>query len=270
MTGTPGENGWYRSDVTVTWTVAEAESPATLQTSGCDPTAITSETSGTTVTCEATSAGGSASQSVTIRRDATAPTVTIEAPAATTYTEGQAVAAGYDCDDGGSGIGACTGPVASGAAIDTATAGARTFTVTASDRAGNTSSRSVDYTVAAPPPPPPPAPPPPLPPPSPSPSSPALDRAAPTIAIVGVRGQGRSCTRRDFRARVRIRDGSALGYARLALDGRRKLNTRNKRFSVRIRASRLRSGRHRITVAARDSAGNRGMRSVRFTRCAMP
>jgi hypothetical protein len=67
---------------------------------------------------------------------------------------------------------------------------------------------------------------------------------------------------------VRIRDRSALRYARLALDGRRKLNTRSKSFSVRIRASRLRSGRHRITVAARDSAGNRRVRSVRFTRCA--
>jgi hypothetical protein len=86
--------------------------------------------------------------------------------------------------------------------------------------------------------------------------------------IAGVRGRGRSCTRRDFRARVRIRDRSALSYARLTLDGRRKLNTRRKSFGVRIRASRLRSGRHRITVAARDSAGNRRVRSVRFTRCA--
>jgi Tol biopolymer transport system component len=120
------------------------------------------------------------------------------------------------------------------------------------------------------PPPPSPAPPPPAPPAQPPPSPPAADRTAPTIAIAGVRGKGRSCTRRDFSARVRIRDRSALSYARLALDGRSKLNTRSKSFSVRIRAARLRSGRHRITVAARDSAGNRRVHSVRFTRCARP
>jgi hypothetical protein len=54
------------------------------------------------------------------------------------------------------------------------------------------------------------------------------------------------------------------------LDDRRRLNTTRKNFRVQIRASRLRSGRHRITVTAQDSAGNRGARSVRFTRCARP
>ena len=152
MTGTPGENGWYRSDVTVTWTVEEPESPATLQTSGCEQTTIAGDTGGTTLTCEATSAGGNASDSVTIRRDASAPSIAIEAPTATTYDQDQAVAAVYGCSDGSSGVGACTGPMASGAPIDTAIAGAKTFTVTASDHAGNTNSRSVDYTVAAPPP----------------------------------------------------------------------------------------------------------------------
>jgi uncharacterized delta-60 repeat protein len=123
--------------------------------------------------------------------------------------------------------------------------------------------------AASSPPPPSPPPPPPSPPP-PAPPPPVRDRTAPTISIAGVRGRGKSCTVRDFRTRVRIRDRSRLSYARLFLDGRRRLNTTRKTFSVRIRASRLRSGRHRITVTARDRAGNRRARSVRFTRCARP
>jgi Tol biopolymer transport system component len=121
-----------------------------------------------------------------------------------------------------------------------------------------------------PPPPPPelaPAPPPP-PPSSPPPHTTAGDATPPTISIAGVRGRSGSCTARDFRVRVRIRDGSRLHYSRLFLDGRRKLSTRRKIFSVWIRASRLRSGRHRITVTARDTAGNRRARSLRFSRCA--
>ena len=145
VTGTAGEDGWYRSDVTVSWTVEEPESLPTLQTSGCEETSLTTDTAATTLTCEATSAGGSASPSVTIKRDTQAPTVTIEAPTATTYPQGQAVAAGYDCNDGGSGVGACAGPVANGAPIDTASAAAKTFTVTASDRAGNKQPRSLQY-----------------------------------------------------------------------------------------------------------------------------
>lgn len=76
--GTLGNNGWYVSDVTVTWTVTDSESAIT-STSGCDSTTITTDTSGTTLTCTATSAGGTASQSVTIKRDATPPSVTISA-----------------------------------------------------------------------------------------------------------------------------------------------------------------------------------------------
>jgi Glycine rich protein len=87
-----------------------------------------------------------------IKVDKLAPAITIEGPTAGGYSYGQAVAAAYGCDDGGSGLASCAGPVAAGQQIDTATAGAHTFTITATDRAGNTSSRTVDYTVASPPP----------------------------------------------------------------------------------------------------------------------
>ncbi len=68
-------NGWHSSDVTVSWTVTDGES-AISSSSGCDTTILTAETAGTTLTCTATSDGGTSSDSVTIKIDKTAPVVT--------------------------------------------------------------------------------------------------------------------------------------------------------------------------------------------------
>jgi hypothetical protein len=80
--------------------------------------------------------------------DTTPPTITITTPSATAYVLRQAVAADYSCSDTGSGVATCVGPVANGSNIDTAAIGAKTFTVNASDVAGNTSSKTVNYNVA--------------------------------------------------------------------------------------------------------------------------
>jgi PKD repeat protein len=74
VVGTLGANGWYVSDVTVSWSVVDNESAITTQ-SGCTITSITTDTAGTTLSCSAASAGGTSSQAVTINRDATAPTI---------------------------------------------------------------------------------------------------------------------------------------------------------------------------------------------------
>jgi alpha-tubulin suppressor-like RCC1 family protein len=73
VTGTLGNNGWYRSNVTVTWTITDPESSISSVT-GCSTTNITTETTGTVLTCSATnSAGLTASASVTIKMDKTPP-----------------------------------------------------------------------------------------------------------------------------------------------------------------------------------------------------
>ena len=74
--GSPdGNDDWYKSNVALVWTVTEAESPGSLVKTGCVNQNITTDQAATTYSCSATSTGGSASAvSVTIKRDATAPT----------------------------------------------------------------------------------------------------------------------------------------------------------------------------------------------------
>jgi hypothetical protein len=80
--GPLGNNDWYVGNVTVSWQVSDAESAISSHT-GCTESQVTDDTAGITFTCSATSAGGNTSQSVTIKRDATAPAVSAtRAPAA--------------------------------------------------------------------------------------------------------------------------------------------------------------------------------------------
>jgi hypothetical protein len=67
-----GDNGWYRGRVDVSWAV---DGPSITGESGCEPVTIDADTTGTTLTCTATNEAGTASDSVTIKRDATPPTI---------------------------------------------------------------------------------------------------------------------------------------------------------------------------------------------------
>jgi hypothetical protein len=79
VAGVPGNNGWYRSDVTVNWAIGEM--PGSIQsTTGCESSAVTRDTEGDTFTCSVTSGGGTTTRSVTVKRDATPPELTFGAP----------------------------------------------------------------------------------------------------------------------------------------------------------------------------------------------
>ena len=75
VTGTLGANGWYVGNVTVSWNVSDPESAFT--TAGCATTIVEKDTAGTTFTCIATSLGGTTTAHVTVKRDATAPVLTV-------------------------------------------------------------------------------------------------------------------------------------------------------------------------------------------------
>lgn len=90
-----------------------------------------------------------------------------------------------------------------------------------------------------------------------------LDRTRPRIRLSGVPSRKR-CARASFRAGVRVADHSGLRRIAVYLDGRLIRNTRRTRFGVRVRTRR---GHHRLTVLARDGAGNRARSSRVFRRC---
>ena len=149
VSGTLGNDGWYISDVTVTWTVTDPDSAIT-QTTGCDPTTVTSDTSGQIVTCSATSAGGTDSAQATVKRDTTPPIITINVPADGAAVDlNDAIAADWTAQDPnpGSGVDYAIGSTDDGSPIDTATLGAKTLTVNASDNAGNSTSLTHNYSV---------------------------------------------------------------------------------------------------------------------------
>jgi hypothetical protein len=146
--GTEGSNGWYVSDVDVSWIVTDPESQLTFRSEACDlTTTITEDTivEGQIVTCEATSDGGNATESITIKRDATNPNIdwSSEISDGDEVEEGQ-VPSEPTCDasDTQSGMdGECE---VTGYSTEV---GEHTITIAATDIAGNEVTETISSTV---------------------------------------------------------------------------------------------------------------------------
>ncbi|MCH8088914.1 MAG: hypothetical protein IH955_02740 [Chloroflexi bacterium] len=150
MDGTLGENGWYISNVEISWSVSDPDSDIT-SAFGCETVAVAADTGYITLSCEATSEGGTASESVTIRRDATPPEIGVIVPAnGNEYLIGQEVLANWSAFDSTAGIGMTTAPASTGEPIATDTSGSIGFTVTAIDKAGNSTVVANTYYVLTP------------------------------------------------------------------------------------------------------------------------
>ena len=80
-----GPNGWYHGPVSVTWNVSDAESPV-VDPLGCGPASLSGDAD-TTLTCTATSAGGTTSIPLLVKRDSSPPSIPVFAGVrAKTYT----------------------------------------------------------------------------------------------------------------------------------------------------------------------------------------
>jgi len=142
ISGTQGNGDWYVSDVFVDWTVTDPESAVTIL-EGCEDTLIDYDTTGATLICRASSAGGTSQASVTIQRDATPPTVTVapdrdpdqggwyNAPVVFSVSGSDATSGLAGCADGGT----YSGP-------DSASA---SFSASCWDNAGNSGSGSYEF-----------------------------------------------------------------------------------------------------------------------------
>jgi hypothetical protein len=145
ISGTLGANGWFTSDAAVDWTVTDPETPYTID-EGCVDTTLTTETAGVTLSCGATSEGGTASASLTVKIDRTAP-VLDACPVAGPFVLGSGPhgVGPIGVEASLSGLDA-TASVLTGT-VETLTAGTRTVTFTAVDNAGNAASRACGYQV---------------------------------------------------------------------------------------------------------------------------
>ena len=146
-----GDNGWYTGTVPV-GVVGPPGIPVQVSVDG-GPFQSPGADNSVTVTgdgvhvVDARAATGETDR-VVVPIDTTPPNVVFATPAGgAVYEPGSSHPAAYQCVDGGSGATTCSGTVAVGTPIST-TPGSKTFSVTTRDRAGNTATRSVTYSVA--------------------------------------------------------------------------------------------------------------------------
>ncbi|HSJ90705.1 MAG TPA: PxKF domain-containing protein [Ilumatobacter sp.] len=148
VSGTMGTNGWYTSNVDVVWIVNDPESDYTID-EGCVDTTIDADTESVTLTCVATSAGGTSTDNVTIKRDATPPEVAlVDGPVDGGVYDFGSVPSAPTCSasDALSGLDGDCSVTGYSSAVSTPS---HTVTASATDRAGNIGTTSRNYTVLA-------------------------------------------------------------------------------------------------------------------------
>jgi probable HAF family extracellular repeat protein len=142
VTGTLGNEGWYTSDVSVSWSVRDDESTPEFE---CPASLLTTNTtaSGRTFECAATSAGGTTTSRVTIKRDATAPRITFIG--SDSYMVDQVVAISCNVTDLESGV--ATQACESERPAYEYDIGLNHVEGSANDRAGNSTSATFSFSV---------------------------------------------------------------------------------------------------------------------------
>jgi len=247
-----GQNGWLLADGQVAWTVTDESILRTRE--GCDATPISSDTAEQTLTCKASSAGGLTSQSITVKRDATAPTVACPSPAPS-----------FDVGAAGKTVTATVTDALSGAAAasvsaaaDTATAGAKSVALTGSDAAGNQETVSCGYTVAPSKP-------------APTKQEIALSTAPPSkvAAAFGLPATKTCVSRRRFVIHIRRPAGVTIASAKLTLNAK-SLNVRKKagRFAATVDLRGLKKGAYTLTIRVITASGKTLKGKRRYHTCA--
>jgi hypothetical protein len=149
VSGPQGANGFYNGPVSVAWTVSD-DGSRIASAVGCGSAAVTADTPGTTLTCTAKSAGGTTTKSVTIKKDATPPDLTVPATLVWTATRSDGAVLTFapavtDAIDPAPRL-SCTPPSGSRFAV-----GDAKVSCTATDAAGNSITKSFDAVVFPPP-----------------------------------------------------------------------------------------------------------------------
>lgn len=145
VAGTAGTNGWFVSDVAVSWSTTDAAS-GIASTNGCAASSVTTDVASTSFACSATDKVGlSTSRTVTVKRDATPPTVAYTGNAGT-YTLDQSVVIACTAADATSGLATSTCANVVGPAYGFGL-GVHSYSAGATDNAGNTATTSTTFRV---------------------------------------------------------------------------------------------------------------------------
>ena len=145
VSGQAGNDGWYQTNALVDWSVEDDESLIS-SSSGCDVSGITTDTPGVSFTCTATSLGGTASESITVRRDGTPPVITFDSAEPPPNGDGwnnTDVAVPFTVVDQLSGV----DTVEPASPLLFTLEGIRTLSVSATDAAGNIRSASATVPI---------------------------------------------------------------------------------------------------------------------------
>ena len=147
-----GEQGWYTGSVVVSVNGPEGV-PVQVSVDG-GPFVAPGQDGSVTVSGDGVHlvrarAATGVTDAIVVPIDTTAPDVVFATPAAgASYEPGSTQRAAYECVDPGAGATVCNGTVAVGTPISTTPPGQKTFSVQVRDRAGNTATRTVTYTIA--------------------------------------------------------------------------------------------------------------------------
>jgi hypothetical protein len=149
IVGTLGNDGWYVTNVTVSWSIVDPES-IILSTSGCDTRTLTADTPGERLACTAVTDGGEATAAKIFKIDKTPPSATASAARGPDLNGWYNAPLGvsFDGKDAMSQLHGCDPPVTY-TGPDTASA---TVTGSCRDVAGNVASASLPlrYDASAP------------------------------------------------------------------------------------------------------------------------
>lgn len=115
-----------------------------MELSGCKDEVVQQDTEGTVFSCTATSAGGTAAHSVSVKRDTRGPVIGYTAHPAI-YSVDQRIVIGCRAADGLSGVASHTCQDMDADAYEMV--GTTRLTATATDRAGNTTSAATEFAV---------------------------------------------------------------------------------------------------------------------------
>jgi hypothetical protein len=142
ITGNLGQNGWYTSNVTLSWSVSDPES-IILSTNGCDTVTFTTDNAGLTRTCSATSDGGTTMVTKPLKLDKTPPVANAGASRGSDSNGwyNHPLSVNFSGSDAMSGLESCSSPASYGGPDS----GNASVSGTCKDKAGNSAAASLPF-----------------------------------------------------------------------------------------------------------------------------